>query len=147
MFMQKLDKLFFRYTMNHREEPLSLRNRKKMIKEVRSSAKQSKASTENQPPIRNLRGQNPAKRPAKVVKREIAELGTLKKIMKRKKAAKSHKVSKRTTPGGPSQEGTGPSYPHKEGSRWIKTVEKQTLNKAKRLVSKLNKRVKSTAKR
>jgi hypothetical protein len=121
--------------MNHREEPINNRVRKKISKEIRSAERETTAT---QPPIRHLRGQNPAQRPSKVVKREQAELTRLKKIIQAKKSKKPAKHSKRTTPGSvpPS---SPPRNPHIESGRWMQTVEKQTLSRAQRLRGKLRK--------
>ncbi len=122
--------------MNHREEPLNIRAKKKMKKTIRSAM----AMESDSPSPRNLRGQNPAKRPGKNIAQEASRLKALKKAMeiKKKKAKSPHQ--KRTGPG--SLEGTpsAPAYPHKEGKRWMQNTEKQTLSRAKTLIRKASKK-------
>ena len=125
--------------MNHREEPINNRARKKISKEIRSAKKEGSVTT--QPSIRNLRGQNLAKRPRKTVKREESELAGMKKMILSKKSIRPTKLSKRTTPGLTPSTST-PHNTHIESGRWIKTVEKQTLSKAQRLRGKLRKHTK-----
>ncbi len=121
--------------MNNREEPLNNRIRKKITKEVRSGQNLNRAAVASQPTTRNLRGQNSAQRPRKAVKHEQSVLEKLKSLVSRKKAPA--KNSKRATPGGVHD--SAPAYPHKEGARWMKTVEKQTLDRAKTLRARMGK--------
>ncbi len=117
--------------MNRREEPLPIRTRKKMTKEIRKAEKDLAA-----PSIRNLRGQNLAQRKRKVVKREQGMLAALKKNLKIQDKKKSTKHSKRSAPG-PIASDSSPRHPHIEGERWIKTVQRQNLSRAKKLSAKL----------
>ncbi len=129
--------------MNHREEPISSRLRKKIKKETRAGQNMSKTAVAEQPTIRNLRGQNPAKPPRKVVKRVQGDLLEMERTAHKEKVDLAHPMhhSKRTSPGKLPKVST-PRHPHMEGERWINTVEKQTLLKAQRLKAKLNKRKK-----
>jgi hypothetical protein len=124
--------------MNHREEPMSARSRKKVTKAVREG---QKVAAGDQPAIRNTRGQNPAKASKKETKRLVGELRKMRETVKRKKLAKAHpgKLSKRTTPGQVDNE-SPPQYPHMEGSRWAKTTTKQSLLKSKLLSKRLSKK-------
>ncbi len=121
--------------MNRREEPMTVRLKKKMKKTVRIAVE-----TEGTPSPRNLRGQNPAKKPSKVVKQAAARLKSLQKSLgvKQKKALGTHK--KRSTPGDVPSTESPPAYPHKEAKRWMQTVEKQTLDRSSRMMKKLGKK-------
>jgi len=123
--------------MNRREEPISARARKKIKKQIRAlvDTKEPVASP------RNLHGQNLAKRPRKVVAQETSrKKALLKKIEVTKKKRSSLHHSKRVSPGAVQERPSPPAEIHKEGRRWIQTVEKQNINKAKRLVRKLSKK-------
>jgi hypothetical protein len=123
--------------MNRREEPISARARKKNKKQIR-------ALVDTKDPVaapRNLHGQNPAKRPRKVVLQEASrKKALLKKMEAAKKNRRSLHQSKRVSPGSVQERPSPPSGIHKEGKRWIQTVEKQNINKAKRLVRKFSKK-------
>lgn len=127
--------------MNHREEPISVRLRKKIKKETRSGQNMSKTAVAEQPTIRNLRGQNPAKPPRKVLNRAKGDLLEMKTTVHKKKVEMAHPMhqSKRTSPGKIPPKTSTPRSPHIEGERWMKTVEKQTLYRASRLRARLNK--------
>gem|GEM_PF-1082902 len=122
--------------MNHREEPLNIRAKKKIKKIVRSSVE-----TKSSPPApRNLRGQNLAKRPRKDTVQEASRAKALKKIIETKRNKAASASSKRTAPGSIEGTPTAPASPHREGKRWIQTTEKQTLLKTHTLRNKMGKR-------
>lgn len=124
--------------MNRREEQISIRARKKMKKELR-------ALVDTKEPVespRNLRGQTSAKRPKKTV---VQEKSRAKALLKKIEVAKKerqfpYQKGKRVSPGSVKERPSPPAAVHKEGKRWIQTVEKQNIVKAKRLVRKLSKK-------
>jgi hypothetical protein len=123
--------------MNRREEPISARARKKIKKQIR-------ILVDTKEPVsapRNLHGQTPAKRPRKVIVQEISQKkALLKKMEIAKKKRHSLHRSKRVSPGSVEERPSPPSEIHKEGKRWIQTIEKQNINKAERLFRKLSKK-------
>jgi hypothetical protein len=121
--------------MNRREEPMSNRARKKNTKLVRAAIE----TEESTPRPRNTRGQSPAKKSRKTAVQTASRLKkTLTSLkIKRKKILSAH--SKRTSPGSVEGGTSSPAMPHREGGRWIQTIEKQTLMRTKRLNKKLGK--------
>jgi len=128
--------------MNHREEPLTSRNKKKAIKEARTAQYMNKALVDAQPTIRNLRGQNPAKPPLKNSKKIRGNVLEIKKSFERKKLANAQpmKPSKRTNPGKIPPHTSTPKSTRREGARWISAVEKQTLIRTRTLNRKLSRK-------
>lgn len=103
------------------KDQLTLKNRKKQEKEVRSAQK------ELAPPE-----VLPVKVPKKAMKKRKELIDSFKKHMKIKKARHNTKNSKRTTPGiGITTTDAQPAHVHVEGARWIKTTIKQNLAKQK----------------
>ena len=121
--------------MNRREEPINARAKKKMKKIVRIAVE-----TEEAPLPRNFRGQNPAAKPKKQTSQESSRVNALKKSLsiKMKKGLPGHK--KRSSPGDVPGKPSPPSYPHKEGKRWLQTVEKQNLARAKQMTKRMAKK-------
>src|SRR5579885_667628 len=106
--------------MNHREEPISARLRKKIKKETRLGQYMNKTAVAEQPTLRNLRGQNTAKPPHKVTSRAKGTLLEMQKAAHKKLVERAHPMSKskRTSPGKLPKTST-PRSPHMEGERWI----------------------------
>ena len=50
---------------------------------------------------------------------------------------KTRRTSKRTAPGKVLGQDSAPGYVHTENSHWLKTIEKQTLGRGKRLIKKI----------
>ncbi len=126
--------------MNHAKKNLTNRLRKKVVKVIRKDQKETADSQENLPQIRNLRGQNLAKRPSKVVKQEQSRVAAVKKSILIKKVKKLVKHAKRTTPGEVEGKVSSPKSSRQEGTRWLKVTEKQTLQRASRLRRRLTKK-------
>ncbi len=80
-----------------------------------------------------------AKFPKRIATKDKAEVeGTKKRSeIKRKKLHSKH--SKRTTPGQVELDITPYTHHHPEGKKMIKTIEKQSVAKGRRLVKKINK--------
>ncbi len=125
--------------MNKPKYQLSIRAKKKMNKEVRSSSLQPNprvmSTTKAQTLLSNY--------PKKVQKKESASLKSLAKNLaaNRQKAKSPH--SKRTAPGTPGTEErqAAPKIVHIEGKRWIKSTESKIqadkkINRRQRLKTK-----------
>lgn len=113
--------------MNKPKYQMTNRDRKKMQKEVRTSAIQPDPEMTSD----HIKPHNLLSRlPKKVQKRERSSLKSLEKniAVKRKKQHAPH--SKRTTPGTVDTQ-SAPHIVHIEGKRWIKTLEKQNQAKKK----------------
>ncbi len=78
------------------------------------------------------------KYPAKIAKKDAGLILSTLKGMQVKKAKRAAKQSKRTTPGTVPSDST-PYIVHVEGGRWMKTVQKQTTDKSKKLTKHLSK--------
>ena len=99
------------------KDQLSLKNRKKQRKEIRSAQKT---------PF--IQGNLPVKIPKKTMKKRKELMDSFTRHMKIKKARHNTKNSKRTTPGiGITSTDAQPAHTHIEGVRWIKTTIKQNL--------------------
>lgn len=113
--------------MNKPKHQMTNRAKKKMSKEIRSSAIQPEPLLTNN----NIKPDKLLSRyPKKIQKQEKASLKSFEKniaIIKKKKKARH---SKRTTPGTVDQV-SPPQIIHIEGKRWIKTLEKQVQAKKK----------------
>jgi hypothetical protein len=111
--------------MNRSKRPLTLSTQKKMGKEVRLA--QAKLPPEECVRTDRLKAAEMAKQYPKV---EKGVLKSFVRTLKRKKSAGAVKRSKRTTPGEVPSD-SPPRNAHIEGKRWIKTIEKQNVVKAK----------------
>lgn len=103
------------------KDQLSLKNRKKQRKEIRSAQKT---------PV--IQENLPVKIPKKTIKKRKELMDSFTRHMKIKKARHNTKNSKRTTPGiGITSTDAQPAHTHIEGVRWIKTTIKQNLAQQK----------------
>ena len=121
--------------MNRREEPLNNRVRKKNNKLVRASI-ETKGDIARP---RSTRGQNLAQQPRKTAVQTASRLKKTLASLKIKRKKNLSSRSKRTSPGFVEGPISAPAMPHREGARWIQTVEKQTLTRTKRLNKRLGK--------
>ncbi len=125
--------------MNKKKQPAPRRVTKRIEKEVKKGLK--KAATEKPliarvfPKLSSLLSPSPKK---KAQKQEESLTGML-SSMTRKKAKSRKKVAKRASPK-EGIVGSTPANPHSEGLRWMKTVQKQTVDSSKKLSKKLSKR-------
>ena len=103
------------------KDQLSLKNRKKQRKEIRSAQKT---------PV--IQENPPVKVPKKTMQKRKELMDSFTRHMKIKKARHNTKNSKRTTPGiGITTTDAQPAHIHIEGVRWIKTTIKQNLARQK----------------
>ncbi|VHO02072.1 hypothetical protein [Candidatus Rhabdochlamydia sp. T3358] len=103
------------------KDQLSLKNRKKQRKEIRSAQK-----------IPLIQDNTPVKTPKKIMQKRKELMDSFTRHMKIKKARHNTKNSKRTTPGiGITTTDAQPAHTHIEGARWIKTTIKQNLAQQK----------------
>lgn len=103
------------------KDQLSLKNRKKQRKEIRSAQK-----------IPVIQEAAPKKTPKKIMQKRKELMDSFTRHMKIKKARHNTKNSKRTTPGiGITTTDAQPAHIHVEGIRWIKTTIKQNLAQQK----------------
>ena len=99
------------------KDQLTLKNRKKQKKEIRSAQKA---------PV--VQENTPVKIPKKIMQKRKELMDSFKRHMKIKKARHNTKNSKRTTPGiDITTTDAQPAHTHPEGLRWIKTTIKQNL--------------------
>ncbi|HEV3269366.1 MAG TPA: hypothetical protein VGZ69_01810 [Candidatus Rhabdochlamydia sp.] len=103
------------------KDQLSLKNRKKQRKEIRSAQK-----------TLVIQEATPVKNPKKILQKRKELMDSFTRHMKIKKARHNTKNSKRTTPGiGITTTDAQPAHTHVEGVRWIKTTIKQNLAQQK----------------
>lgn len=112
--------------MNRSKRPMNNQLRKKMSKEVRlaPSVKRVEQSRKDEDELtsKELLKKFPKKNP----KKQAEKLKAIKRKIALKKKKPNKIPSKRTTPGEVPIDYSPPSYPHKEGTRWIKTLNTQT---------------------
>ncbi len=122
--------------MNKSKQPMAAQLRKKMNKELK------KATLQPEPILKSdvITPKDLLSRaPLKVRKKEISLQKSFKERLADKAQKKKSHVSKRTTPG-TVDEKSPPHIVHVEGKRWIKTLEKQNVNKRKMLTRHLAKK-------
>ncbi len=122
--------------MNKSKQSMPARARKKMKKELRSSANQPDSVLETDPSTpRGLL----SRLPPKTRKKEETVLKSFKKNIAIKKAKQKAPHSKRTNTGLIDVQ-SPPQIVHMEGKRWIKTLGKQTQAKRKVMTRQMNKK-------
>lgn len=103
------------------KDQLTLKNRKKQKKAIRSAQKEL-VTQEATPP----------KAPKKILQKRKELIDSFKRHMKIKKARHNTKNSKRTTPGiGITTTDAQPAHTYIEGIRWIKSIIKKNLSMQK----------------
>jgi hypothetical protein len=113
--------------MNRSKRAMNNKLRKKMSKEIRL-AQASYPTPESRSYSDELTTKEMLKKyPKKVAKKHAEAINASKKRIGLKKKAPRKGLSKRTTPGTVPSD-SSPAYPHREGKRWIKNLNKQTLN-------------------
>lgn len=117
--------------MNKSKQPIAKNHNKKMQKEIRV-AQSAYPVKEELPRTDKLSAKDALKKyPPKVVKAEAAVIESTQKNMEVKKKKLHANPSKRTTPGEVHGRESAPSNAHNEGTRWIKTLEKQAVIQSK----------------
>jgi hypothetical protein len=112
--------------MNRAKKSMPKHIKKKVTKTLKNDLK-SAEDTQLQPVKRTLPTTNEllATQPKKKAKIEKNHLISMEKSVHRKKAKAKTKQSKRASPKD-AIVGSEPAHVHKEGSRWIQTLKKQT---------------------
>lgn len=112
--------------MNKSKQPISKRIQKKVLKTLKKDL-QSGEDTLLTPLSRQFPSPNEllAHLPSKQAKMKKDHMLSMEKSIQHKKAKALTKHSKRTTPSD-GIENSSPAHPHIEGSRWKKTLSKQT---------------------
>lgn len=125
--------------MNRKKQPMTNRLNKRVQKEVKKGLRASaeKVRSPSKTPVTPQALLKPY--PKKAVTEDKRQLTSMLTVMERKKAQKHKKNSKRSSPKD-SIVNSSPAHIHSEGTRWMKTVKKQSLIKNKRLTKKLSKR-------
>ena len=122
--------------MSKSQHPMSINLRKKMKKAIRSAIPtQEKPLKSNHIKVKDLL----SRLPRKIQKKEKSLLQSFKKELSIKKKKLTAKHAKRTTPGLVNQK-SPPQSIHIEGTRWIKTMNKQSEARAKVLNRKIAKK-------
>ena len=117
--------------MNRRREPVSARVQKKSQKEVKKGNQKTTFSTILSPEeAKKIEHLHPKKK-----KLHKTACGNLSKTIARKTAYPHHKLSKRTNTEDKTIESV-PAHVHRE-DRWIRTSQKQSVLRGKRLTRKL----------
>src|ERR1700722_16178711 len=127
--------------MNRAKKPLNNAIAKAIRKEVREGQRieQTAQQVMEQAEVRATENMA-AKYPKKVSAKNMRVQAEAEKGLNLKVRKKKAKISKRTTPGKVDNNNLAPESANKEGGRWMQTIQKQTLLRAKTLVKKLFKR-------
>jgi hypothetical protein len=125
--------------MNRSKRPISARLRKKMTKAIRDSQTGLPPSQANQYSDELTAKEMLKIYPKRAAKKKEELLAAMKASIKSKQIKTKKGHSKRTTPG-LVQPDSSPAYPHREGKRWIKNLNKQTA--AQRVIDVHNSRKK-----